>query len=92
MKSKITEIKNRTIYIEDCLTELKRVIEDLETEELDKAINTAKELQVNNTFIADGTASEMDDCESLGGCKKHVRILLGGVAIILVLITIISLI
>ena len=84
MKTRITEIKNRTIYIEDCLTELKKVIEELENEELDKAINTS-ELQVNESFIADGTASEIDDVEATDSCKKHKRILWGGIIVLLVL-------
>ena len=85
MKNRITEIKNKTIYIEDCLAELKKVIEELEQEELTKAINTSDELQVNETFIADGTASEMDDCEATDGCKRLLPILWGGMIILLVL-------
>ena len=84
MKHRITEIKNKTIYIEDCLKELKEAIEELENEELVKAINTYNELQENKAFIADGTASEMDDCEAMDKCR-YLPVLWGGLIILLVL-------
>ena len=75
MKHRITDIKNRTIHIEDCLTDLKRIVEELEDEELAKAINTSKELQVNETFMADGTVNEIDDEEATEGSCKYVPLM-----------------
>ena len=76
MKHKITEIKNRTIYIEDCLAELKKVIQELEDAEVDKILNTTEE-RVNENFVADGTASEIDDdCEDGIFCKKYIPVIL----------------
>jgi hypothetical protein len=87
MKHKITEIKNRAAYIEDCLVQLRGVIEELEAEAIDKALNTSKEMGVNKTFLADGTANEIDDeCE--GKKLKCLPVLITGTISLFILLAI----
>jgi hypothetical protein len=91
MKNKITEIKNRTIHIEDCLTELKKVIDELEEAEIANAINTSKEVSVNETFRADGTANEMDDvCEDVESRNYIPALCWAGLIVVLVLTIFVS--
>ena len=70
MKSKITEIKNRTALIQDLLTELTEVINEVE---LAETINTKKAHQKRfeeGVFLAGSTVNELEDYE-VKECKTN---------------------